>query len=59
MNRFDEHSTFVHTNNKNKIKVRKPGCPISAVRRGKNIWVAIKQAAQLADHNVKNFHNKK
>ena len=42
MNRFDEHSTFVRTNNKNKIKVRKPGCPISAVRRGKNIWVAIK-----------------
>ena len=48
--RFHEHSTFVSTNNKNIIMVGEPGCPISAVR-GKNVLVANKYAAQLADHN--------
>ena len=50
-NRFNEHSTFISNNNKNKIKVRKPDYPISAVRRAKNIWVRNKYAGQLAGHN--------
>lgn len=30
--KFNEYSTFVNTNNKNKIKVEVQGCPTSAVK---------------------------
>ena len=49
--RFNEHPTFVSTNNENKIKVGEPGCPLSVVIVGENVLVANQYATQLADQN--------
>lgn len=45
--RFNEHPTFVSTNNENKIKVGEPGCPLSVVIIGENVLVANQYATQL------------
>ena len=48
---FKEFSTFISTNDKNKIKVGEPNCPIAAVTQGKKVLVAEGQVLQAADHN--------
>ena len=48
---FKEFSTFISTDDKNKIKVGEPNCPTAAVTRGKKVLVAEGQVLQAADHD--------
>ena len=48
---FKKHVAFVSTDDKNKITVEDPNCPISAVTRGRQILVANGHVVQYADHN--------
>ena len=48
---FRDFTTFISTDDKNKIKCGEPGCPISAVTCGKKVLVAHDQVVQSADHD--------
>ena len=45
-----DHAAFVSTDDKNKIKIGDPKCPITAATRGKRVIVATNQLLQTADH---------
>ena len=45
------HAAFVSTDDKNKIKIGEPKCPITAATRGKRVLVATNQLLQVADHD--------
>ena len=47
---FKEHTSFLSTNNKNKIKVGELNCPIAAVNRERKVLVTQEQVVQAADH---------
>ena len=48
---FANFTSFISTEvDKNKIKCGEPGCPISAVTRGKKVLVANDQIVESADH---------
>ena len=49
--RYRDFTTFISTDNKNKIKCGEPGCPISAVTCGKKVLVAHDQTVQSTDHD--------
>ena len=49
--RYRDFTTFITTDDKNKIKFGEPGCPISAVTRGKKVLVAHGQVVQSADYD--------
>ena len=44
-------AAFVSTDDKNKIKIGEPKCPITAATRGKRVLVATNQLLQAADHD--------
>ena len=43
--------SFLSTDDKNKIKVGEPNCPLSAVTRGKRVLVAKGQVLKSSDHD--------
>ena len=47
-----DHAAFVSTDDKNKIKIGEPKCPITAAARGKRVLVATNQLLQAADHDL-------
>ena len=49
--RFGEHCVFISTDDKNKIKVGEPNCPISAVTSGRQALVGLNQVVKSADHD--------
>ena len=49
--RFKDFTAFISTDDKNKIKVGEPDCPIAAVTRGKKVLVAHGHVVQAADHD--------
>ena len=49
--RYSEFTNFITTDDKNKVKCGEPGCPISAVSRGKRVLVAKDQIIETADHD--------
>ena len=49
--RFGEHCVFISTDDKNKIKVGEPDCPISAITRGRQVLVGLNQVVKSADHD--------
>ena len=51
--KFRDFTSFISTDDKNKVKCGEPGCPISAVTRGKRVLVARGTTVETADHN---FH---
>ena len=48
---FAQHVAFLSTDDKNKIKVGEPNCPISAVTRGKKVMVSLGHVVKAADHD--------
>ena len=48
---FKEHTLFLSTDDKNKIKVDEPNRPIAAVTSGRKVLVAHGQIVQAADHD--------
>ena len=46
---FKEHTSFLSTNNKNKIKVGELNCPIAAVTKERKVLVTQEQVVQAAD----------
>ena len=48
---FKEHTSFLSTNNKNKIKVGELNCPIAAVNRERKVLVTQEQVEQAADQD--------
>ena len=51
---FRDYCTMISTNDKNKIKVGEPGCPVAAVTRGKRVLMGQGQVVQVADHDFSN-----
>ena len=48
---FKEQCVFISTDDKNKIKVGEPDCPISAVTRGSQVLAGYGQVVQSANHD--------
>ena len=48
---FKEHTSFLSTDDKDKIKVGEPNCPIAGVTRRRKVLVAHGQVVQAADHD--------
>ena len=53
---FKDYTAFVSTDDKNKIKVGEPDCPVSAVTRGRQVLVARGQVVQTADHDFSSLN---
>ena len=51
---FRDYCTMISNDDKNKIKVGEPGCPVAAVTRGNRVLVGQGQVVQVADQDFSN-----
>ena len=47
-----DHAAFVSIDDKNRIKIGEPNCPITAATKGKRVLVVTNQLLQAADHDI-------
>ncbi|XP_046584513.1 uncharacterized protein LOC124291542 isoform X1 [Haliotis rubra] len=48
---FRDHFTMFCVDDKHKVKVGEPGCPVAAVDRGRQVLVGLNEIFQVADHD--------
>ena len=53
--KFNRNTTFVSMDDKHKVKVGEPGCPLAAVERGRQVLVGLDTVFQVADHDLSRF----
>ena len=52
---FKDHSVFLSIDDKHKIKVGEPNCPVAAAERGRRVPVRSDEFFSVADHDFTKF----
>ncbi len=50
-----QHCHFVSLDDKHKVKIGEPGCPVASVDRGRRVLVGSEETFMVADHDFTKF----